>query len=55
MQLPEEAMLMELARAYKLAGKKDDAQKTLTQIVEQHADSPYAQEARTEIEKLKAS
>src|SRR5690242_10611829 len=30
-QLPEEAMLMELARAYKLAGKKDDAQKTLTQ------------------------
>ncbi len=54
-QLPEEAMLMELARAYKLAGKKDDAQKTLTQIVEQHADSPYAQEARAEIEKLKAS
>jgi tetratricopeptide (TPR) repeat protein len=54
-QMPEEAMLMELARAYKLAGKKDDAQKTLTQIVEQHAESPYAQEARAEIEKLKAS
>lgn len=54
-QLPEEAMLMELARAYKLAGQKDNAQKTLTQIVEQHADSPYAQEARAEIEKLKAS
>jgi tetratricopeptide (TPR) repeat protein len=54
-QLPEDAMLMELARAYTLAGKKDDAQKTLTQLVEQHADSPYAQEARTEIDRLKAS
>ena len=42
--LPAEAMLMELARAYKLAGKTDDARKTLTQIVEQHADSQYATE-----------
>ena len=54
-QMPEEAMLMELGRAYKLAGQKDNAQKTFTQIVEQHADSPYAQEARAEIDKLKAS
>jgi tetratricopeptide (TPR) repeat protein len=51
--LPAEAVLMELARAYKLAGKTDDARKTLTQVVEQHADSQYAGEARTEIEKLK--
>ena len=51
-QLPAEALLMELARAYKLAGKTDDARKTLTQIVEQHADTPYASEARTELEKL---
>lgn len=51
--LPPEAMLMELARAYNLAGKKDEARKTLTQIVEQHAESPYAQEARAELEKLK--
>jgi predicted negative regulator of RcsB-dependent stress response len=53
--LPAEAMLMELARAYKLAGKTDDARKTLTQVVEQHAESPYASEARAEIDKLKAS
>ena len=53
--LPAEAMLMELARAYRLAGKTDDARKTLTQVVEQHADSPYASEARAEIDKLKAS
>ena len=53
--LPAEAMLMELARAYRLAGKNEDARKTLTQVVEQHADSPYASEARAEIDKLKAS
>jgi predicted Zn-dependent protease len=45
---------MELARAYKLAGKTEDARKTLTEIVEQHADSPYATEARSEIERLKS-
>jgi tetratricopeptide (TPR) repeat protein len=53
-QLPPEALLMELARAYKLAGKTDDARKTLNQVVEQHADSPYAADARTELEKLKS-
>jgi tetratricopeptide (TPR) repeat protein len=52
--LPPEAMLMELARAYKLAGKTDDARKTLTQIVEQHADTQYASEARAELEKMKS-
>jgi hypothetical protein len=51
--VPKEAMLLELARAYKLAGKNDDARKTLTQIVEQHADSPFVTEAKTELEKLK--
>ena len=52
--LPREAMLLELARAYKLAGKNDDARKTLTQIVEQHADSPFASEAKAELEKIKS-
>jgi TolA-binding protein len=52
--LPKEAMLMELARAYRLAGKTDDARKTLTQIVEQHADSPFASEAKAELEKIKS-
>ena len=52
--LPMEGVLMELARAYKLAGKNEDARKTLTQIVEQHADSPYAAEARAEMERLKS-
>jgi predicted negative regulator of RcsB-dependent stress response len=51
--LPSEALLMELARAYKLAGQTDDARKTLTQVVEQHADSPFATEAKTELAKIK--
>ena len=51
--LPAEAVLMELGRAYKLAGKTDDARKTFQQVVEQHAESNYAAEARTELDKLK--
>ena len=52
--LPTEALLMELARAYRLAGKTEDARQTLTQVVEQHADSPYASDAKVEIAKLKS-
>jgi tetratricopeptide (TPR) repeat protein len=52
--MPTEALLMELARAYRLAGKTEDARKTLTQVVEQHADSPLASEAKAEIAKLKS-
>lgn len=51
-RLPTEAVLMELARAYRVAGKHDDARKTLTEIVEQHADSPVAMEAKQELEKF---
>lgn len=51
--LPPDAMLFELARAYKLAGKTEEAKKTLNQIVEQHADSQFATEARAELAKTK--
>ena len=54
LNMPKEAMLLELARAYKLAGKNDDARKTLTQIVEQHAGSPFANEAKQELDKLQS-
>ena len=50
--LPPDAVLMELARAYRLAGNTAEARKTLTQVIEQHADSQYASEAKTELEKL---
>ncbi len=51
--MPVDAVLMELARAYRLAGKTEDARKTLTQVVEKHAESPLAADARTELDKLK--
>ena len=51
--LPTDAILMQLARAYVAAGKKDEAQKTFTKIVDEHPQSPYAAEARQELETLK--
>jgi tetratricopeptide (TPR) repeat protein len=51
--LPADAILMELARAYKLAGKTEDARKTLNLVVEQHAESQYVPEAKAELEKMK--
>ena len=54
LDVPKEALLLELARAYKLAGKNEDAKKTLTQIVEQHAQSPFAAEAKTELERIQS-
>jgi FimV-like protein len=50
--LPKEGVLLQLARAYRAAGKTEDARKTLNQIVEQHGDSPFAATAREELEKL---
>lgn len=54
-QVPVEGVLMELARAYQLAGQLDEARTTLTTIVEQHADSPFAPGARQALEKIKPS
>jgi tetratricopeptide (TPR) repeat protein len=50
--LPADAVLMELARAYRLAGNTGEARKTLQQVIEQHAESVYATEAKAEIERL---
>jgi tetratricopeptide (TPR) repeat protein len=52
-QLPVEAILMEMARAYLQKGNTEEARKTFTQIVDQHADSPYSTEARRELDNLK--
>ncbi len=51
--LPADAILMQLARTYAAAGKTDEAQKTFTRVVDEHPDSPYATEARQELETLK--
>ena len=50
--LPVDAILMELARAYVQKGNTEEARKAFTQIVEKHPDSPYLAEARTELENL---
>jgi len=44
--LPKDAILMELGKAYKASGKQDEAKKTFTQIVDEHPTSPYVAEAK---------
>jgi hypothetical protein len=51
--VPVDGVLMHLGRTYQLAGKPQDAQKTFSQLVEQHPDSPFATEAKQELDKLK--
>jgi TolA-binding protein len=51
--LPEDAILMQLGRAYQAKGNAAEAKKTFTDIVDKHPDSPYVAEARKELESLK--
>jgi tetratricopeptide (TPR) repeat protein len=48
-ELPKDAILMELARAYVAQGNQEEARKTFTQIVDEHPTSPYSAEARAEL------
>ena len=52
-ELPVDAILMQLARAYVQKGNTEEARKALTQIVDNHPDSVYLPEAREELETLK--
>jgi TolA-binding protein len=52
-EFPVDAILMELARAYAQKGDKEEARKTFNQLIDQHPDSPYMSEARSELENLK--
>jgi TolA-binding protein len=52
-ELPVDAILMQLARAYAVQGNAEEARKTYTQIVDEHPESPYTPEAREELEGLK--
>jgi hypothetical protein len=51
--MPVDAILMELARAYVQKGNREEARKTFTEIVDKHPNSPYSPEAREELENLK--
>jgi TolA-binding protein len=50
--LPIDGILMQLGRAYRDAGKKNDAQQTFNRIVSEFPDSPYSQEAKRELDTL---
>lgn len=50
---PVDAILMELARAYTQKGDREEARKTYSQLIDQHPNSPYTSEARTQLENLK--
>jgi FimV-like protein len=52
-ELPADAILMDLARAYVRKGDTEEARKTFTEIVDKHPASPYTAEARAELENLK--
>jgi predicted negative regulator of RcsB-dependent stress response len=54
LEIPVDGVLMQLGRAYEKAGKTADAVRTFTRIGEEFPDSPYAGEARTELDRLKA-
>jgi TolA-binding protein len=51
--LPEDAILMQLGRAYQAKGNADEARKTFTDIVDNHPESPYVADARKQLESLK--
>ena len=51
--LPNDAILMALARAYAAKGNSEDARKTFSELVDGHPESPYLTEARTELANLK--
>ncbi len=52
--LPPAALLIELARVERLAGRTGDATKTYQQIIEQYPDSPYATEAKKALEQIRS-
>jgi TolA-binding protein len=53
--LPLDSVLMQLGRAYARAGKKEEAVRSFTRVVDEFPQSPYAADARREIEDVKKS
>ena len=52
-QLPLDGILMQLGRAYLQAGKKDEAARAFTRVVDEFPQSLYASEAKEKISELK--
>ena len=53
--LPLDSVLMQLGRAYARAGKKEEAVRSFTRVVDEFPQSPYAADARREMEEAKKS
>jgi outer membrane protein assembly factor BamD (BamD/ComL family) len=51
--LPADAILLELARAYVAKGDTAEARKVFTQLLDEHPTSPYSSDARAELDALK--
>jgi predicted negative regulator of RcsB-dependent stress response len=54
LEMPVDGVLMQLGRAYDKAGKTADALRAFTRIGDEFPDSPYAADAKTEADRLKA-
>ena len=48
-ELPKDAILMELGKAYQASGNQEEASKAFTQIVDEYPISPYFTEAQAEL------
>jgi TolA-binding protein len=51
--LPVDGILMRLGKTYLEAGKRADAQQTFNKLVEEYPESPYASDAKRELDTLK--
>jgi tetratricopeptide (TPR) repeat protein len=51
--VPADAILLELGRAYAAKGNDAEARKAFTQLIDQHPTSPYSTDAKTGLEGLK--
>lgn len=49
-EVPIDGVLMQLARGYQLAGKREEARKTFRRVADEFPQSPYAQVARRELD-----
>ena len=54
LEVPVDGVLMQLGRAYEKAGKPAEAIRAFTRIGEEFPESPYAGDAKTEADRLKA-
>jgi TolA-binding protein len=53
--LPTDAILMQLGRAYAAAGRKSQAQQTFQRILDEYPQSQYAQVAKRELDAVKTA